>query len=171
VGTVPRKAGFCCPELIRYGPVRCPGNQRLFDLESVLMAADCAGPGHTPLSHRNEHYGTRFRSSRCAGSVCSIVPSAEQKTQPIEPEGRPRFSWRLKGARDDKKLRGWTRTVQFFHQTTTVFETNPVELENANRNSNGTGAEMWACKLLKKMVARDGLEPPTPAFSGLRSTN
>ena len=30
---------------------------------------------------------------------------------------------------------------------------------------------LWAvCKLLK-MVARDGIEPPTPAFSGLRSTN
>jgi hypothetical protein len=26
------------------------------------------------------------------------------------------------------------------------------------------------CKLLK-MVARDGIEPPTPAFSGLRSTD
>ena len=26
------------------------------------------------------------------------------------------------------------------------------------------------CKLLK-MVARDGIEPPTPAFSGLRSTS
>src|SRR5271169_5829913 len=25
-------------------------------------------------------------------------------------------------------------------------------------------------KLLKNMVARDGVEPPTPAFSGLRST-
>jgi len=24
--------------------------------------------------------------------------------------------------------------------------------------------------LLKEMVARDGIEPPTPAFSGLRST-
>jgi len=24
---------------------------------------------------------------------------------------------------------------------------------------------------LLKMVARDGIEPPTPAFSGLRSTN
>jgi len=24
--------------------------------------------------------------------------------------------------------------------------------------------------LLKDMVARDGVEPPTPAFSGLRST-
>ena len=30
--------------------------------------------------------------------------------------------------------------------------------------------EKVACKLLK-MVARDGIEPPTPAFSGLRSTN
>ena len=27
------------------------------------------------------------------------------------------------------------------------------------------------CKLLKLMVARDGIEPPTPAFSGPRSTN
>ncbi len=26
-------------------------------------------------------------------------------------------------------------------------------------------------KLLKGMVARDGIEPPTPAFSGPRSTN
>ena len=26
-------------------------------------------------------------------------------------------------------------------------------------------------KLLKIMVARDGIEPPTPAFSGPRSTN
>ena len=26
-------------------------------------------------------------------------------------------------------------------------------------------------KLLKLMVARDGIEPPTPAFSGPRSTN
>ena len=26
------------------------------------------------------------------------------------------------------------------------------------------------CKLLK-VVARDGIEPPTPAFSGLRSTD
>jgi len=25
--------------------------------------------------------------------------------------------------------------------------------------------------LLKEMVARDGIEPPTPAFSGPRSTN
>ena len=29
---------------------------------------------------------------------------------------------------------------------------------------------MAVCKLLK-MVARDGIEPPTPAFSGLRSTD
>jgi hypothetical protein len=28
-----------------------------------------------------------------------------------------------------------------------------------------------SCKLLKEMVARDGIEPPTPAFSGLRSTS
>jgi hypothetical protein len=28
-----------------------------------------------------------------------------------------------------------------------------------------------AAKLLKGMVARDGIEPPTPAFSGPRSTN
>jgi|GEM_PF-3232549 len=28
-----------------------------------------------------------------------------------------------------------------------------------------------ADKLLKRMVARDGIEPPTPAFSGLRSTD
>src|SRR5215471_7386251 len=28
-----------------------------------------------------------------------------------------------------------------------------------------------SCKWLKRMVARDGIEPPTPAFSGLRSTN
>jgi hypothetical protein len=28
-----------------------------------------------------------------------------------------------------------------------------------------------AGKLLKGMVARDGIEPPTPAFSGPRSTN
>jgi integrase len=28
-----------------------------------------------------------------------------------------------------------------------------------------------AGKLLKRMVARDGIEPPTPAFSGLRSTD
>ena len=27
------------------------------------------------------------------------------------------------------------------------------------------------CKLLKLLVARDGIEPPTPAFSGPRSTN
>ena len=26
-------------------------------------------------------------------------------------------------------------------------------------------------KLLKGLVARDGIEPPTPAFSGPRSTN
>jgi hypothetical protein len=26
-------------------------------------------------------------------------------------------------------------------------------------------------KLMKRMVARDGIEPPTPAFSGPRSTN
>lgn len=26
-------------------------------------------------------------------------------------------------------------------------------------------------KLLKELVARDGIEPPTPAFSGPRSTN
>jgi hypothetical protein len=26
------------------------------------------------------------------------------------------------------------------------------------------------CKWLIRMVARDGVEPPTPAFSGLRST-
>ncbi len=26
-------------------------------------------------------------------------------------------------------------------------------------------------KLLRVMVARDGIEPPTPAFSGPRSTN
>ena len=26
-------------------------------------------------------------------------------------------------------------------------------------------------KLLKLLVARDGIEPPTPAFSGPRSTN
>ena len=26
-------------------------------------------------------------------------------------------------------------------------------------------------KLLKVLVARDGIEPPTPAFSGPRSTN
>ena len=25
--------------------------------------------------------------------------------------------------------------------------------------------------MIEKMVARDGIEPPTPAFSGLRSTN
>jgi len=25
--------------------------------------------------------------------------------------------------------------------------------------------------MIEKLVARDGLEPPTPAFSGLRSTN
>jgi len=25
--------------------------------------------------------------------------------------------------------------------------------------------------VMKMMVARDGIEPPTPAFSGLRSTN
>jgi hypothetical protein len=31
-------------------------------------------------------------------------------------------------------------------------------------------SEKQVCKLLK-MVARDGIEPPTPAFSGLRSTN
>ena len=30
--------------------------------------------------------------------------------------------------------------------------------------------EKQVCKLLK-LVARDGIEPPTPAFSGLRSTN
>src|SRR5580704_10230943 len=29
--------------------------------------------------------------------------------------------------------------------------------------------DRWACKFLK-LVARDGIEPPTPAFSGLRST-
>ena len=29
-------------------------------------------------------------------------------------------------------------------------------------------AEIKACE---KMVARDGIEPPTPAFSGPRSTN
>jgi hypothetical protein len=28
----------------------------------------------------------------------------------------------------------------------------------------------WSAKSLKNMVARDGVEPPTPAFSGLRST-
>ena len=28
----------------------------------------------------------------------------------------------------------------------------------------------WPAKSLKDMVARDGVEPPTPAFSGLRST-
>jgi hypothetical protein len=28
-----------------------------------------------------------------------------------------------------------------------------------------------AAKLLKVLVARDGIEPPTPAFSGPRSTN
>ena len=28
----------------------------------------------------------------------------------------------------------------------------------------------WSAKRLKDMVARDGVEPPTPAFSGLRST-
>ena len=30
---------------------------------------------------------------------------------------------------------------------------------------------MAVAKLLKEMVARDGIEPPTPAFSGPRSTN
>ena len=30
--------------------------------------------------------------------------------------------------------------------------------------------KMAACKLLN-VVARDGIEPPTPAFSGLRSTD
>ena len=29
--------------------------------------------------------------------------------------------------------------------------------------------EQKRAKLLKRMVARDGVEPPTPAFSGLRS--
>jgi hypothetical protein len=28
-----------------------------------------------------------------------------------------------------------------------------------------------SAKLLKVLVARDGIEPPTPAFSGPRSTN
>jgi hypothetical protein len=31
-------------------------------------------------------------------------------------------------------------------------------------------AKKCVCKLLK-VVARDGIEPPTPAFSGLRSTS
>jgi hypothetical protein len=38
--------------------------------------------------------------------------------------------------------------------------------------------ELWvgvlavkSLKSFKIMVARDGIEPPTPAFSGLRSTN
>jgi hypothetical protein len=30
--------------------------------------------------------------------------------------------------------------------------------------------DRWAGKFLN-LVARDGIEPPTPAFSGLRSTN
>ena len=34
------------------------------------------------------------------------------------------------------------------------------------------GGEFWLCaaKVFGIMVARDGVEPPTPAFSGLRST-
>ena len=32
-------------------------------------------------------------------------------------------------------------------------------------------AVLEGLKTIEKMVARDGLEPPTPAFSGLRSTN
>ena len=31
--------------------------------------------------------------------------------------------------------------------------------------------ELSTCKVFEKMVARDGIEPPTPAFSGLRSTD
>jgi hypothetical protein len=31
--------------------------------------------------------------------------------------------------------------------------------------------EMEALQVIEMMVARDGIEPPTPAFSGLRSTN
>jgi len=30
---------------------------------------------------------------------------------------------------------------------------------------------MGMVKALKRMVARDGVEPPTPAFSGLRTTS
>jgi len=30
-------------------------------------------------------------------------------------------------------------------------------------------ANLEVCKLLKNLVARDGIEPPTPAFSGLLS--
>jgi hypothetical protein len=37
------------------------------------------------------------------------------------------------------------------------------------------GMYKWVGNCLKqeglKLVARDGIEPPTPAFSGLRSTN
>jgi hypothetical protein len=32
------------------------------------------------------------------------------------------------------------------------------------------GFSLIRCNWLKDMVARDGVEPPTPAFSGLRST-
>jgi hypothetical protein len=34
----------------------------------------------------------------------------------------------------------------------------------------GTNA-LSGLEVLENVVARDGLEPPTPAFSGLRSTN
>jgi hypothetical protein len=32
------------------------------------------------------------------------------------------------------------------------------------------GRELEAAQVIENVVARDGLEPPTPAFSGLRST-
>jgi hypothetical protein len=43
--------------------------------------------------------------------------------------------------------------------------------ERALTNSSDHRCEIsgWFAKLLKNMVARDGVEPPTPAFSGLNA--
>ena len=45
----------------------------------------------------------------------------------------------------------------------------PLQLECFGMNWNKTGYR--GVRKFENMVARDGLEPPTPAFSGLRSTN
>ena len=59
----------------------------------------------------------------------------------------------------------------------TVANTNAAakSLDSTDARSAGHRPQVNYCKLMKwqnlGVVARDGLEPPTPAFSGLRSTN
>jgi hypothetical protein len=46
----------------------------------------------------------------------------------------------------------------------------PIERSVEDDPLNGTKLESAILQVIGMMVARDGVEPPTPAFSGLRST-